>query len=97
MKVGFEPFKEISLGRDLNPRPRPYQGRAIPLSHQGTVDQRVAPKYHGRHINVSSAMKIREISNYYPLSMNIVQKNIKNGVSIDSKSFLISSVSKPVP
>jgi hypothetical protein len=42
-------------------------------------------------------MKIREISNYYPLSMNIVQKNIKNGVSIDSKSFLISSVSKPVP
>ena len=66
MKVGSEPLKEISLGRDLNPRPRPYQGRAIPLSHQGTIDQRVSPKCHGRHINVSSDMKIRKISNYYP-------------------------------
>ena len=66
MKIGCEPCKEVSLGRDLNPRPRPYQGRAIPLSHQGTIDQRVSPKYHGRHINVSSDMKIREISNYYP-------------------------------
>ncbi len=26
-----------SLGRELNPRPRPYQGRAIPLSHRGTM------------------------------------------------------------
>jgi hypothetical protein len=29
--------------------------------------------------------------------MDMVQKNINNGVSIDSKSFLISSVPKPVP
>ena len=46
--------KEKSLGRDLNPRPRPYQGRAIPLSHQGTDAQRASPKYHSRDIKVSS-------------------------------------------
>lgn len=28
---------EGSPGRDLNPRPRPYQGRAIPLSHRGAL------------------------------------------------------------
>ncbi len=27
-----------SPGRELNPRPRPYQGRAIPLSHRGAFD-----------------------------------------------------------
>lgn len=45
---------EKSLGRDLNPRPRPYQGRAIPLSHQGTVAVRASPKYHTRDIKVST-------------------------------------------
>ena len=28
-----------SPGRELNPRPRPYQGRAIPLSHRGAIDR----------------------------------------------------------
>ncbi len=52
-RAGFSGASYVALA--CRPRqPGPNQLRAIPLSHQGTVAIRASPKYHPRHIKVST-------------------------------------------